>query len=108
MTRDREVKRAGDVLSRIIESLRLGPVMAGWRAVEAWDEIAGPDHAGHTRAVRFSSGRLFVQVDSSARIARLSMEKPRLLERIGEKVGSGIVRDLMFVMSSRSTRGERT
>lgn len=106
MTRNREMRRAGDVLSKIIESLKLGKGLAGWRAVNAWKEIAGSEHAGHTKAVRYSAGRLVVQVDNSARMARLSMEKPVLLERIGERVGPGVVRDLMFVMAGRSAREE--
>jgi predicted nucleic acid-binding Zn ribbon protein len=106
VTRSREARRAGDVLSKIIERLKLGTGLAGWQAVNAWEEIAGPAHAGHTKAVRFSAGRLVVEVDSSARIAGLSMEKPVLLERIGERVGPGVVRDLMFVMAGRSAREE--
>jgi predicted nucleic acid-binding Zn ribbon protein len=106
VTRSREVKRAGDVLSKIIDSLKLGTGLAGWQAVNAWEEIAGPEHAGHAKAVRYSAGRLVVEVDSSARIARLGMEKPVLLERITERVGPGVVRDLMFVMAGRSVREE--
>ena len=106
MTRERGIKRAGDVLTSILESLKLGPGLAGWQAVSAWEEIAGPEHAGHTKAVRFASGRLVVQVDSSSRMARLSMEKPVLLERIVARIGPGVVRDLMFVMAGRSAREE--
>jgi predicted nucleic acid-binding Zn ribbon protein len=106
VTRNRELRRAGDVLSKIIENLKLGTGLAGWQAVNAWEDIAGPEHAGHTKAVRFSTGRLVVEVDSSARIARLGMEKPVLLERISERVGPGVVRDLMFVMAGRSAREE--
>jgi predicted nucleic acid-binding Zn ribbon protein len=106
VTRKREAKRAGDVLSRIIERLKLGTGLAGWQAVNAWDEVAGPEHAGHAKAIRYSAGRLVVEVDSSARMAGLGMEKPVLLERISERVGPGVVRDLMFVMAGRSPKEE--
>lgn len=108
MTRKGGIRRAGDVLSSIIESLRLGPGIAGWKAVSAWEEIAGPEYAGHTKAIRFESGRLVVEVESSAWMARLGMDKPVLLERIEKKVGSGIVRDVMLVMAGRAAREEDT
>ena len=108
MTGSREVKRAGDILSRVIESLNLRRGLAGWQAVGIWAEIAGGQHARHTRAVRFSSGRLFVEVDSSARMAQLCMEKPELLRKIANSVGTDVVRDLVFVMAGRSSKEGRT
>ncbi len=108
MTRSGEVKRAGEVLSKILESLHLRQGLAGWRAVSSWGEIVGPEHGKHTKAVRFASGRLFIEVDSSARMAQLGMEKPELLRKIGAVVGAGVVRDLMFVMAGRSSKEERT
>jgi predicted nucleic acid-binding Zn ribbon protein len=102
------MKRAGDVLSSIIESLKLGPGLAGWRAVTAWNEIAGPRYAEHTKARRYEGGRLYVEVDNSAWMAQLGMDKPMLLNKISEKVGPGVVRDLMFVVAGRSAREEDT
>ena len=108
MTGGREVKRAGDILSTVIESLNLRRGLAGWQAVAVWADVAGPDNAGHTRAVRFASGRLFVEVDSSARMAKLSMEKPELVRKLGKEVGAGVVRELVFIMAGRSSKEERT
>lgn len=106
MTRRGGIKRAGDVLSSIIESLKLGPGLAGWRAVAAWKDIAGPHYAEHTRAVRYEGGRLYIEVANSAWMTQLGMDKPELLKKISEKVGPGVVRDLMFVMAGRSAREE--
>jgi len=108
VTRKGGIKHAGDVLSSIIESLKLGPGLAGWRAVTAWKEIAGPKYAEHTKALRYQGGRLYIEVNSSAWMAQLGMEKPALLKKISEKVGPGVVRDLMFVVAGRSAREEDT
>ena len=108
MTRKGGMKRAGDILTSIIDSLKLGPGLAGWRAVSAWEEIAGPQYAGHTKALRFDGGRLYIQVDNSVWMAQLGMEKPVLLQKIRDKVGPGVVRDLMFVVAGRSAREEDT
>ena len=108
MTRKGGIKRAGDILSSLIERLKLGPGIAGWSAVSAWNEIIGSEYAGHTKAIRFDGSRLVVQVDSSSMMARLGMDKPVLLKRIETKVGSGVVEDLMFVMAGRSAREEDT
>ena len=108
MTRSGEVKRAGEVLSKILESLHLQQGLAGWRAVSSWGDTVGPEHGEHTKAVRFASGVLFVEVDSSARMAQLGMEKPELLRKIASVVGAGVVRDLMFVMAGRSSKEGKT
>ena len=108
MTRKGGMKRAGDILSSIIDSLNLGPGLAGWRAVNAWEDIAGPRYAEHTKALKFDGGRLYIQVDNSAWMTQLGMDKPVLLQKISDKVGPGIVRDLMFVMAGRSAREEDT
>jgi predicted nucleic acid-binding Zn ribbon protein len=108
VTRRGGIKRAGDVLSSIIESLKLGPGLAGWRAVNSWEEIAGPRYAEHTKALKYEGGRLYIEVDNSAWTAQLGMEKPLLLRKIAEKVGPGVVRDLMFVVAGRPAREEDT
>lgn len=106
MTRKGGMKRAGDILSSIIDRLNLGTGLAGWRAVSAWEEIAGPRYAEHTKALRFDKGRLYIQVDNSSWMTQLGMEKPVLLHKISETIGPGIVRDLMFVVAGRSPREE--
>jgi predicted nucleic acid-binding Zn ribbon protein len=100
------MKRAGEILSSIIDGLKWGPTLAGWRAVSAWEEIAGPRYAEHTKALRFDKGRLYIEVDNSAWTAQLGMDKPILLKKISDNVGPGIVRDLMFVVAGRPPREE--
>jgi predicted nucleic acid-binding Zn ribbon protein len=100
------MKRAGDVLAGIIDGLNLGPRLAGWKAVGAWDDVIGAEAAGRAKAVRFEQGRLVVEVDSSARMAQLGYEKPTLLEKLNAEIGEGVVRDLTFVMAGRSIKEE--
>ena len=94
------------MLAGIINGLNLGPRLAGWKAVGAWDEVVGAKVAGHTKAVRFDQGRLVVEVDSSARMAQLGFEKPALIEKLNARTGDGVVRDLTFVMGGRSVKEE--
>jgi predicted nucleic acid-binding Zn ribbon protein len=103
----RDMQRAGDVLAGIIEGLNLGPRLAGWKAVDAWEDVVGAEEAGRARAVRFENGRLVVEVDSSARMARLGFEKPALLQKLNSRAGEGVVRDLTFVMAGRPIKGGR-
>lgn len=102
------MRKAGDVLAGILDGLNLGPRLAGWKAVEAWEGVIGAEAAGRTKAVRFEQGRLVVEVDSSARMAQLGFEKPALIEKLNARTGDGVVRDLTFVMAGRSAKGERT
>ena len=101
------MKAAGEVLTGILEGLNLGPRIAGWKAVAAWEDVIGADAAGRTKTVRFEHGRLVVEVDSSARMAQLGYEKPALLDKLNARAGEEVVRDLAFVMAGRSAREER-
>jgi len=103
----RDMQRAGDVLAGIIEGLNLGPRLVGWKAVDAWEDVVGAEEAGRARAVRFDGGRLVVEVDNSARMARLGFEKPKLLEKLNARAGEGVVRELTFVMAGRPMKEGR-
>jgi predicted nucleic acid-binding Zn ribbon protein len=74
--------------------------MMGWRAVEAWPEIAGPRIARRTRAVGFHDGVLQVEVEGSAWAYELEFLKRRFLKEFQRRLGMH-VRELRFT----TTRG---
>ncbi|MDX3066046.1 MULTISPECIES: DUF721 domain-containing protein [Streptomyces] len=69
----------------------------GGSAVDEWPAIAGPRLAGHVRAVKFraAAGELEVQVDSPAWFTQLRLEKPALLARFAEALGTDVVKDIV-------------
>jgi predicted nucleic acid-binding Zn ribbon protein len=88
------------LVPRLLRDLGLEAGVAGWRAVEAWPEVAGPRIAQRTRAAGFRDGVLHVEVEGSAWAYELEFLKRRLLGELQQRIGRH-VRDLRFV----TTRG---
>lgn len=88
------------LVPRLLRDLGLEAGVAGWRAVEAWAEVAGPRIARRTHAAGFRDGVLHVEVEGSAWAYELEFLKRRLLGELQRRIGRQ-VRDLRFV----TTRG---
>ena len=62
--------------------------------IRAWDEPAGPEIAPHCRPDGLRNGTLHARVRDSAWMQRIQLEKPRILERLGEALGEAPPREL--------------
>lgn len=93
----RDPRGLGSVIQGLITERAWEAPTAGGSAVDEWPEIAGPRLAGHVQAVKFraATGELEVQVDSPAWFTQLRLEKPDLLARFAEALGSGVVKDIV-------------
>jgi predicted nucleic acid-binding Zn ribbon protein len=71
----------------------------GWQAPAAqarifgsWPQIVGPDIADHCRPVKLDDGELTLEAESTAWAMQLRGLAGRLVGRISEEIGSGVVR----------------
>ena len=95
-----KVVRVGDAMKSLIR----GPDRSGGllkaRAAEVWDEVVGPDIAGHTVGMGVRSGELNVHVDSHAWAAQLTLMSEQLKDRVNTALGENSVRSIRFTVSS--------
>ncbi|MEV7887473.1 DUF721 domain-containing protein [Streptomyces sp. NPDC002817] len=93
----RDVRGLGAVIQGLITDRAWEAPTAGGSAVDEWPAIAGPRLAGHVRAVKFraAAGELEVQIDSPAWFTQLRLEKPALLARFAEALGTDVVKDIV-------------
>ena len=70
----------------------------GWRERAAigavfgrWDQIVGPDLAGHTRPESFADGEVVVRADSAAWATQVRLLATTLVRRLNEELGHGTV-----------------
>ena len=71
---------------------------ACWRLGE-WSGWVGPRIAGHSRAVDFRDGTLFVEVEGSAWMHELGFLKRELVRTINQHLGAECVKDVRFNVS---------
>lgn len=62
----------------------------------SWERLVGPAIAAHCRPERLTDGELLVVADSSAWATQMRLIGPKLLARLSEQLGSGVVRTLRF------------
>jgi predicted nucleic acid-binding Zn ribbon protein len=60
----------------------------------AWAELVGESVAAHSVPAALRAGRLTVSVDDPAWATQLRWLAPELVERLVERLGSGVVTDL--------------
>jgi predicted nucleic acid-binding Zn ribbon protein len=92
--------RVGDVLPAVLTELKLNAPLKAYRAVERWADVVGEHLARHTRAVSVHEGILLVEAESSVWVQEIQFHKRRILDRLAEQAGKGMIRELKCVLRS--------
>jgi predicted nucleic acid-binding Zn ribbon protein len=92
--KDEPFVAVGDILAGVMRSMGLEKRLLERRVIENWPELAGPDIARFAKAMRVQRGILYLKVESAAWSQELLFLKPKILERVNERFGSGLVRDI--------------
>ena len=90
------LKRVADLLEPIIKQAGLRERVQLEEVLAAWREIVGDFLFQHSRPDSVSRGILKVRLLQPAVHHALTMEKPRILKRLREKLGHVGIRDLRF------------
>jgi len=90
-------ERLGEVLSRLFAARGWGRSQERLRLEQAWSEVAGEEHARHTRVGSLRRGVLEVTVDSAVLMQELAgFHKRRLLQQLRRLLPNTVVIDLRF------------
>lgn len=99
--------RVGDAMRSLIRASDRGGGLLKARATEVWEEVVGPDIAGHTVGMGVRAGELNVHVDSHAWATQLTLMAEDLKERVNEALGESAVRSIRFTVSRAVAEGRR-
>lgn len=100
-----QAEAVGDLLDGVLTELGVADKVRECRALLAWEEVAGPRLAERARALRVHRGRLELAVPSAVWRTHLSFSKQQLLQRINERLGRRVIRDLVFVNRPAAVAG---
>lgn len=90
------MKKVGPLIETILKRNNLWNGYQQYLVVVHWDEIVGAELAEVTRAESITKGVLKVLVKDSVWSYHLSMLKPKLITKLNEKAGRGVVKDIFF------------
>jgi predicted nucleic acid-binding Zn ribbon protein len=90
--------RLGDVLPGVLAGLGAGEALRSVAAVAAWERVVGERLGRFARAAGLRDGVLLVEAESSVWMQEIGYQKVRILKRLAEECGPGMVRDLKLVL----------
>ena len=96
----RDLTRLGDVLRAALARTPAGAELAHYPIWSEWAAVVGPTIARHAQPRRLRRGVLVVDVDGPDWMHQLGFMKRELRERLNERLGRAVVRDLFFVLAS--------
>ncbi len=88
---DRDPQLLGRSIARLLADRGWEADAAAGGVIGRWDQIVGPEVAGHCRPDGISEGVLAVAADSTAWATQLRLLAPALVRRLNEECGDGSV-----------------
>ncbi len=90
-------KHLSEIVFDIMREEKIGSQMLENRVVNMWQVIVGPHVGRVTQRVYMNNGVLYVQLASSVLKHELLQQKGRIIGRINDAVGEGVVKDVFFI-----------
>ena len=92
----RPVSPVGEVLAGLLHALPSGSRIRESLALAHWSAAVGPAAAAASEPERISNGVLFVRTKSSVWSQELSLLRSKIIPRLNEALGAGLVVDIRF------------
>jgi predicted nucleic acid-binding Zn ribbon protein len=89
-----EIRPLSDVLASVLGRLGVGDLSVWRRLQSEWEDLAGEPWDRHARPSSLSQGTLVVEATSPAAVSILRYGTAGLVERLGERLGEGVVREI--------------
>lgn len=100
-------ERVGTLLETVLADLGVDGKLQECRALLAWEEVAGDRLSSQAEAIGVDRGRLQLVVSSAVWRTHLSFSKQQLLDRINQRLGERVLKDLVFVSRRPVKKGRR-
>ncbi|KIH77928.1 Protein of unknown function [Geoalkalibacter ferrihydriticus] len=102
----------GEILEQVLKERGLSDRLHKYRAFSCWARAVGPQVAAQTQPLRIRDGILEVRVAHPVWMQQLQLLKPRILARLAEYLGPGVINDLYLrqgrIEKNPSTTGAPT
>jgi predicted nucleic acid-binding Zn ribbon protein len=86
----------GEALKDYIKEMNFGDKLSEAGVINSWEEIVGKAISSRTSKIYFKDHVLFVHLNSSVVRNELLMLRQAIKEKLNEKAGSEVVKDIIF------------
>ncbi len=90
------MRRLSEALPLTLKGLGIARRTREAQALWLWPQIVGSHLARETAALHLSGGTLWVSASSAPLAHQLHLERQRLVDRLNERIGVPVIRDVRF------------
>jgi len=94
------MRSVGAALPKTLTSLGIARRTREAQALWLWPQVVGAHLARETTALKLTGGTLLVTASSPALAHQLHLERSLLIDRLNERIGAVVVRQIRFRQSS--------
>ena len=94
------MRSIGAALPKTLTSLGITRRTREAQALWLWPQVVGEHLARETKALKLTGGTLLVTASSPALAHQLHLERTLLIDRLNERIGALVVRQIRFRQSS--------
>jgi len=106
--KDAYVERLGDVLGKSLKRLELAPRLDEYGVWPVWNDVVGNPIARNAQPEKIRNGTLFVKVSSSVWMQQLQFMKELITEKLNQRLGTVVVKNIFFVVGKIDTDAAET
>ena len=87
----------GEALNDMMQSYQLKPRFDEMQLIARWEDIMGKMISNKTGKIFVKNEVLMVEINSAPLKHELNMSKTKVLQRIEEELGLGIIKEIIFI-----------
>tara|TARA_Y100001970_G_scaffold188149_1_gene228866 strand:- start:3847 stop:4122 length:276 start_codon:yes stop_codon:yes gene_type:complete len=91
------MKRLKSAIEKAIDGAGIKSALDQEAAISLWNIVVGKVVSEVAKAEKVESGILIIKVDSSVWRQELHMQKKELVNKINNKIGTKVIRDIRFI-----------
>lgn len=101
--KESQIVKLGEILEKSLKRLEVSGRLIEYGVWPIWNETVGPTIARNAQPERIRHGTLFVKVTSPTWMHELQYMKEMIREKLNQRLGSEVVKNLFFVIGKLET-----
>ena len=89
-------RKVGDIIRKLMKNPKLSAKLDELDALDAWEKILGKNLLKFVVEQRLYKGKLYVKLKSAPLRNELSYKKSELIEKINQKIGKEIIKEIIL------------
>jgi predicted nucleic acid-binding Zn ribbon protein len=90
-------RQLSQILDILVRKYGVDRKLKEYQALSDWNDVVGTKISKISKVVKISDGKLFIEVSNSSWRAELLLMKPQIIEKINKRIGTQVLKDIVFV-----------